>query len=63
MMYHRGHPKDFDTWVQMGAKTWSWNENLPFYDLTEANKEVGTLVSEKYHSTEGVMPVQRVSFV
>lgn len=26
MAYHRGHTKDYDRWVQMGNKGWSWQE-------------------------------------
>ncbi|KAJ0173100.1 hypothetical protein K1T71_011276 [Dendrolimus kikuchii] len=59
MMYHRGHCKDYETWVKMGAINWSCEDVQPFFDMSERNQEVGTLVSEKYHSTKGVMPVQR----
>jgi choline dehydrogenase-like flavoprotein len=61
MMYHRGHPADYDDWVAAGAKGWSWDENKKYFDMTEGNKQIGTLVSEKYHSDSGPLPVQQVS--
>ncbi|XP_013184170.2 glucose dehydrogenase [FAD, quinone] [Amyelois transitella] len=59
MMYHRGHPADYEDWVNAGAKGWSWEENLPYFDMTEGNKQVGTLVSAKHHSESGPLPVQQ----
>ncbi|XP_059053000.1 glucose dehydrogenase [FAD, quinone]-like [Achroia grisella] len=58
MMYHRGHIADYDDWVKAGAQGWSWKENLPYFDMTEGNKQIGSLVSQKYHSASGPMPVQ-----
>uniref|UniRef100_V9I7K9 Glucose dehydrogenase n=1 Tax=Apis cerana TaxID=7461 RepID=V9I7K9_APICE len=26
MAYHRGHPKDYEKWVEQGAFGWSWDE-------------------------------------
>lgn len=60
MMYHRGRIADYDDWVDFGAEGWSWEDNRPFFDLTEGNKEIGTLVSAEYHSSSGPLPVQRV---
>ncbi|KAI5641053.1 GMC oxidoreductase domain-containing protein [Phthorimaea operculella] len=56
MMYHRGHKADYDEWVAAGAKGWSWDENRKYFDLTEGNKQVGSLVSEEYHSADGPLP-------
>lgn len=61
MMYNRGHAADYEDWVNQGATGWSWEENLPYFDRTEGNKEIGTLVSENYHSQSGPLPVKRVS--
>nr|ASF79657.1 glucose oxidase [Mythimna separata] len=58
MMYHRGHPADYDDWVALGAEGWSWDEIKPFMDMAEGNKQVGTLVSGEYHSDSGKMPIQ-----
>ena len=29
MVYVRGHPRDFDTWAEMGADGWSWRRRRP----------------------------------
>lgn len=34
-MYIRGHPLDFDNWVQMGAAGWSYGEVLPYFKRAE----------------------------
>lgn len=26
MAYHRGHPKDYDRWVEQGAEGWGWDD-------------------------------------
>ncbi|XP_063628728.1 glucose dehydrogenase [FAD, quinone]-like [Cydia splendana] len=62
MMYHRGHAADYDDWVAAGATGWSWEENLPYFDMTEGNKQVGSLVSGEYHSNKGPMPVQQFRY-
>ncbi|KAH9629053.1 hypothetical protein HF086_006871 [Spodoptera exigua] len=62
MMYHRGHHADYTCdWVEAGAKGWSWDEIKPFMDLTEGNKQIGSLVDGKYHSDIGPLPIQTVS--
>ncbi|KAH9637944.1 hypothetical protein HF086_003646 [Spodoptera exigua] len=59
MMYHRGHHADYTCdWVEAGAKGWSWDEIKPFMDLTEGNKQIGSLVDGKYHSDIGPLPIQ-----
>ncbi|KAL4712374.1 hypothetical protein ACJJTC_001535 [Scirpophaga incertulas] len=62
MMYHRGHPADYDDWVAAGATGWSWEENKPYFDMTEGNKQIGTLVSEQHHSDKGPLPVQQFRY-
>ncbi|WP_041535857.1 GMC family oxidoreductase [Parvibaculum lavamentivorans] len=37
LMYSRGHPKDYDQWMQMGAQGWSFDEVLPFFKKSERN--------------------------
>ncbi|XP_072934789.1 glucose dehydrogenase [FAD, quinone]-like [Epargyreus clarus] len=59
MMYHRGHKADYEDWVNAGAEGWSWEENLPYFDMTEGNKEIGTVVNGSYHSDQGPLPVKR----
>lgn len=31
MVYVRGHPRDFDTWDEMGAEGWSFSDVLPYF--------------------------------
>ena len=35
MIYLRGHPTDYDTWAQMGATGWGWDDVLPYFKKTE----------------------------
>ena len=35
MAYVRGHPLDYDHWVRMGAKGWSYAEVLPYFRKSE----------------------------
>ena len=36
MVYVRGHPRDFDTWAEMGAEGWSFADILPYYRRMES---------------------------
>ena len=36
MVYVRGHPRDFDSWAEMGAEGWSGAELAPYFDRMEA---------------------------
>ncbi len=36
MVYVRGHPRDFDSWAEMGAEGWSGAEVAPYFDRLEA---------------------------
>ncbi len=31
MVYVRGHPRDFDTWAEMGALGWAWADVAPYF--------------------------------
>ena len=35
MIYVRGHPRDFDTWAEMGADGWGYADVLPYYKRME----------------------------
>lgn len=35
MVYVRGHPRDFDTWAEMGADGWSFADVLPYFQRME----------------------------
>ena len=35
MIYLRGHPQDYNTWSQMGATGWGWEDVLPYFKKAE----------------------------
>ena len=35
MVYVRGHPRDFDTWAEMGADGWGWADVMPYFRRME----------------------------
>ncbi len=35
MVYVRGHPRDFDTWAEMGADGWGWADVAPYFKRLE----------------------------
>jgi choline dehydrogenase len=55
MVYVRGHAKDFDTWSDMGATSWSYADVLPYFKRME-NVEGG---QDGWRGTEGPMHVKR----
>ena len=36
MVYVRGHPRDFDTWAEMGADGWAWADVAPYFKRMES---------------------------
>lgn len=61
MMYMRGHKKDYDDWEKSGARGWAWKDVLPFFKVSEDNRQIGTLVSSEFHSSGGYLTTQRVN--
>eukprot|EP00121_Abeoforma_whisleri_P009259 Awhi_evm1s8513 len=55
MAYIRGNSADFDSWEELGAKGWSYNEVLPFFKKLEDN-QLETF-DEGYHSQGGPITV------
>ncbi len=35
MVYVRGHPRDYDTWADMGADGWGWADVMPYFKRME----------------------------
>ncbi|XP_001604417.2 glucose dehydrogenase [FAD, quinone]-like [Nasonia vitripennis] len=58
MAYHRGNPKDYEKWVAMGNKGWSWEEVKPYFLKAEDNREINR-VGSVHHATGGPLPVER----
>lgn len=54
MVYMRGHPNDYDMWVQKGARGWSWDEVLPYFKKSE-DQQRGPSAA---HGTGGPLAVQ-----
>ena len=57
MMYMRGHALDYDHWVEMGAKGWSYAEVLPYFRKSETY-DGG---ADAYRGGSGPLGVQRGS--
>ena len=53
MLYLRGNPRDYDRWVQRGAKGWSFDEVLPYFLRAERNENGAS----QYHSDHGLLGV------
>ncbi len=53
MFYMRGHPRDFDTWRQMGNEGWAYGDVLPYFKRMETSwRGAG-----KYHGGSGPLHV------
>ena len=53
MLYMRGRPEDFASW----GPGWSWQDVLPYYLKSEANKQHG---ASKLHATDGPVSITSV---
>ena len=42
LVWVRGQPLDYDTWAQMGARGWSWQDVAPLFDRIEDFERGGT---------------------
>lgn len=61
MMYHRGHVADYDNWaIAANSSTWSWEGLKRYFDMSESNRQIGSVVSGYHHCATGRMPVQQV---
>lgn len=59
MLYHRGTPADYDSWVQKGAIGWGPAEVLDYFRRAENNIDGAS----QYHGTGGPMPVDHVPYI
>lgn len=60
MVYHRGHPRDYDRWAEAGNAGWSWTEVLPYFRRAENNEVWG---ATKYHGSGGPVNVTSLDTV
>jgi choline dehydrogenase len=54
MVYHRGHPDDYDGWAADGARGWSYAEVLPYFTRSEDNQNHP---ASSYHGKGGPLHV------
>lgn len=60
MLYHRGAPADYESWVNQGAVGWGPAEVLDYYLRAEDNVPEG---GSQYHGSGGPMSVTYVPYV
>jgi choline dehydrogenase len=53
MVYVRGQAEDFDGWAQLGNRSWSFDDVLPYFKKAE-HREAG---ADEYHATGGPLNV------
>jgi choline dehydrogenase len=54
MVYHRGHPTDFDDWARAGNTGWSHRDVLPYFLRSENNSSYG---GSPWHRSDGPISV------
>jgi len=55
MLYARGHPRDYDTWRQLGLEGWGYEEVLPYFKRVETDSRGETA----YHGGAGALRISR----
>ncbi|MCC6000414.1 MAG: GMC family oxidoreductase N-terminal domain-containing protein [Pararhodobacter sp.] len=58
MLYVRGEAEDYDTWAQMGARGWSWEDVLPVFRSLEDNRAI----KDEFHGQGGPLTVSAARF-
>ena len=53
MAYVRGNPEDYNQWAELGNKSWSYQELLPYFKKSENNESF----DEPFHSKKGLLNV------
>ena len=56
MLYVRGNARDYDGWVKLGAKGWSWREVFPYFIKFE-DQTNPDLVASGYHGIGGPLTI------
>ena len=59
MVYVRGHARDFDNWVQLGAAGWSYADVLPYFIRMENWHGGGPDAETGWRGTDGPLHVSR----
>lgn len=58
-MYSRGHKDVYDKWKADGNDGWGYDDVLPFFKMSENNKDYGTGAASRIHGTRGPIPVTK----
>jgi choline dehydrogenase len=53
MLYVRGHRYDYDTWEELGNKSWGYDDVLPFFKKSEDNRRG----ADHFHGLGGALTV------
>ncbi|XP_068081565.1 glucose dehydrogenase [FAD, quinone]-like [Anabrus simplex] len=61
MMYTRGHASIYDDWAKMGNKGWAFKDVLPYFKMSENNKNP-EVIEKEYHGFKGPLTVQRYPY-
>ncbi|CAH1395381.1 unnamed protein product [Nezara viridula] len=62
MVYVRGNRRDYDGWAALGNPGWSYEEVLPYFRLSEDNRNPIYEMDTTYHSTGGYQTVTDLSY-
>jgi choline dehydrogenase-like flavoprotein len=57
MVYHRGHPLDYEDWAGQGLPNWGWAQVLPYFTHSEHNEDYP---ASTYHGRTGPLHVSYV---
>lgn len=57
MVYIRGHASDYDVWAQLGNRSWSYDDCLPYFKRAEG-RELG---ASDYHGGDGPLLTSRMA--
>ena len=57
MVYHRGHPRDYEDWARQGLPNWGWAQVLPYFVRSEHNEDYP---ASTYHGRTGPLHVSYV---
>lgn len=55
-IFTRGHPTDYDRWVEEGAEGWGFRDVRPYFLKSEGN----TILAGEWHGTEGPLGVSNL---
>lgn len=55
-IFTRGHPSDYDRWVEEGAEGWGFRDIQPYFLRSEGN----AILSGDWHGTEGPLGVSNI---